>query len=113
MRVIIDQNISHRIIPKIVHLFDETAHVRTLGLINAPDVVIFRNAKQQKFDAILTLDEDFENIILQNAPPPKILWLRVRNCSTQHLAEIIKNNIDLINDFLVSEDHDCLEIFEF
>jgi predicted nuclease of predicted toxin-antitoxin system len=112
MKIIIDQNISFRIIPHINHLFTEVAHVRMLSWTDAPDILIFRNAKQNGFDAILTLDEDFDNIILENSPPPKILWLRVRNCSTSHLAQIIKNKIDIINDFLIDKELDCLEIFD-
>jgi predicted nuclease of predicted toxin-antitoxin system len=113
MKVVIDQNISQRIVPKIEHLFENTAHVRTLGWTDASDIQIFREARTAGFDAILTLDEDFENIILENSPPPKILWLRIRNCSTQHLAEIIKNKIELIDKFLNDSELDCLEIYEF
>lgn len=111
MKIVIDQNISFRIIPHIKHLFAEVEHVRTLGWTNAPDIIIFRNAKQQEFDAILTLDEDFDNIIFENNPPPKILWLRVRNCSTLHLAEIIEDKIEIINNFLNDDELYCLEIF--
>jgi predicted nuclease of predicted toxin-antitoxin system len=112
MKIVIDQNISFRIVPHINHLFTEVGHVRTLGWTDAPDIIIFRNAKQQGFDAILTLDEDFDNIILENIPPPKILWLRIRNCSTLHLAEIIENKIEIINNFLNDDELYCLEIFE-
>jgi predicted nuclease of predicted toxin-antitoxin system len=66
MKIVIDQNISYRIIPQINHLFDEIPHVRMLGWTDASDIVIFRNARQNGFDAILTLDEDFDNIILEN-----------------------------------------------
>lgn len=112
MKIVIDQNISFRIIPHITHLFSEVAHVRSLGWTDFPNILIFRNAKQQEFDTILTLDEDFENIILENSPPPKILWLRVRNCSTIHLAEIIINKIEIINEFLNDKELDCLEIYD-
>lgn len=112
MKIVIDQNISFRIIQHINHLFADVAHIRTLGWTDAPDIVIFRNAKQQGFDAILTLDEDFDNIILENSPPPKILWLRVRSCSTSHLAQIIVNKIEVINEFLKDKELDCLEIYD-
>lgn len=112
MKIVIDQNISFRIIPHINHLFTEIIHIRTLGWTDAPDIVIFRNAKQQDFDAILTLDEDFDNIILENSPPPKILWLRVRNCTTNHLAKIIVDKIEVINEFLKDKELDCLEIYD-
>ncbi len=55
MKIVVDQNISYRIIPQISHLFDVVTHVRMLGLTDASDIVIFRNARQNRFDAILTL----------------------------------------------------------
>lgn len=112
MRILIDQNISFRLIPKINHLFSEVEHVRSLGLTDAADITIFRQARLLNYDGILTLDEDFENIIIENSPPPKILWLRVRNCSTNHLAEIIVNKTEVIHGFLKEENVDYLEIFD-
>lgn len=43
---------------------------------------------------------------------PKILWLRVKNCSTNHLAEIIVSKIEVIHSFLQEENFDYLEIFD-
>lgn len=43
---------------------------------------------------------------------PKILWLRVKNCSTNHLAEIIVSKIEVIHSFLQEENVDYLEIFD-
>jgi predicted nuclease of predicted toxin-antitoxin system len=111
MKILIDQNISFRIVARIQQAFPNIAHVKSLNLIDENDYKIFKFARQNGFDAILTLDEDFYNILLEYNPPPKVIWLRIGNCSTAHLAQIILNNQTDIQTFLNDTTHDCLEIF--
>jgi predicted nuclease of predicted toxin-antitoxin system len=73
MKILIDQNISFRLISKIEHLFPEITHVKYCNLIDASDSDIFVYAQNNKFKAILTLDEDFDNILLERQVPPKII----------------------------------------
>ncbi|MBK6993689.1 MAG: DUF5615 family PIN-like protein [Lewinellaceae bacterium] len=44
---------------------------KTLGLTDFPDVVIFETARRENFNAILTLDEDFHNLVMERGVPPK------------------------------------------
>ena len=94
MKVLINQNISHRISSLLNGYFEKLTHVREVGLMDTDDFQIFMYARQVQFDAILTLDEDFQHhVFIQNAPP-KVIWLRVGNCSTKHLANVIIRNIE-------------------
>lgn len=111
MKILVDQNISFRIIRRIAGHFPEAAHVKSLDLIDADDPEIFRFARQQGFDAVLTQDDDFLKILLQQGPPPKIIWLRTGNCSTEHLASVVLSNSAVIQNFLAQDGVDCLEIF--
>ena len=111
MKILIDQNISYRLIPHIIQALPDVHHVKTLGLINAPDYQIFRYALENGFQAILTLDEDFYNILLSHGTPPKVIWLRLKNASVATQAQHIINNLLLIRRFLNDDSADCLEIF--
>jgi predicted nuclease of predicted toxin-antitoxin system len=111
MKLLLDQNISFRIIKMIESGLPDIHHVRDLDLTNFPDFQIFQFARAHGYDAILTLDEDFYNIQLEHGVPPKVIWLRTGNCSTRFLADTILQNIGKIHSFLVDESHDCLEIF--
>jgi predicted nuclease of predicted toxin-antitoxin system len=111
MKVLIDQNISHRIITVISFLFDELAHVKTLGWLDWDDHGIFMAARRLQYDAVMTLDEDFNKLLLQHGTPPKIIWLKTGNCSTKRLAEVIISNKDIIERFLLDEGFDCLELY--
>lgn len=111
MKILIDQNISHRLVAQILNFFPEIEHVKTLNLINAKDTEIFTFARQNNFSAILTLDEDFYKILFQFGQPPKIIWLRIGNVSTKNLSEIMIKNAHNIQQFLADTQHDCLEIY--
>jgi predicted nuclease of predicted toxin-antitoxin system len=50
MKILIDQNISFRIIHHLEHLSFDLHHVKTLGLTDANDHQIFRFARQNAFD---------------------------------------------------------------
>lgn len=111
MKLLIDQNISHRLKAKLEPGFTEVFHVKDLGLTDFPDAAIFEMARHNNFDAVLTLDEDFQNLVLERGTPPKIIWLRLGNCSTVVQAKAILDNASLIEVFLSTEEHDVLEIF--
>jgi len=111
MKVLIDQNISHRIVPEIASLFDELVHLKTNNWINWNDHDIFMSARELNYDAVITLDEDFNKLLLQHGTPPKIIWLKTGNCSTAKLASVIISNKDIIANFLSDDSFDCLELY--
>ncbi len=111
MKILIDQNISHRLIPHIQSSFPDIVHVREIGMASETDYRIFMYARDNSCDAILTLDEDFNHLNLVHGIPPKIIWLRVGNCSMVVLSEILSRNIQTIRRFFEDLDSDCLEIF--
>jgi predicted nuclease of predicted toxin-antitoxin system len=111
MRFLVDQNISQRVIARLNDVFPDLGHVRHLGLTDANDHSIFMYARHHNFDAIISLDEDFYNLLLEHGRPPKIIWLRLGNCSTSNLVEVIKLNKSNITDFMNQGNMDCLEIY--
>ena len=111
MKILVDQNISFRLVQRIQSSFSEIEHVKSLGLINADDFDIFMSARNLGFAAILTQDQDFQNLILEHNSPPKVIWLRIGNCSTPLIAEVILRNSALIKEFIDAGDQDCLEIY--
>jgi predicted nuclease of predicted toxin-antitoxin system len=111
MKVLIDQNISYRIVPQIESLFDFLTHVKFLGWIDWNDHDIFMTARDQKYDAVITLDEDFNKLLLQHGTPPKIIWIKTGNCSTSKLVEVITTHGQIILDFLSDDTYDCLELY--
>ncbi len=110
MKLLFDQNISFRLIKRIIDLFPDSKQVRELGLENSTDIEIFDFAKKNDF-AIVTFDSDFCDLNIIRGFPPKIIWIRTGNTTTKNLENLLRKKNDLIKMFL-SEDYGCLEIIE-
>ncbi len=82
MKLLFDQNISFRIIKKVNHLYTGCKQVNQVGLENAEDLKVWRFARKENY-TIVTFDSDFYDLSLLRGHPPKIIWLRIGNATTQ------------------------------
>jgi len=100
MRLITDENISWRL-KKPIPAWEILPSNEIVTQKRQTDVAIWRFAKENQY-TILTFDEDFSEIQNLYSNPPKIIWLRTENVSTQEIASLLiglKNEIaDFIND---------------
>jgi predicted nuclease of predicted toxin-antitoxin system len=81
-------------------------------LIDSEDTDIWLFAHNQNY-IIVTFDSDFYDISLINGLPPKIIWIRTGNLTTNEIAELLKANKNIINDFINNPEQKeltCLEI---
>lgn len=102
MKLLLDENLSDRIIHTIVDLYPDSEHVKTLKLINTDDVVIWEYAKTNGF-VLVSKDSDFHQRSLLYGHPPKFIYLRVGNCPTSSIIQILRDNFDTIIQFESSE----------
>jgi predicted nuclease of predicted toxin-antitoxin system len=112
MKLLLDQNISFRIISKIQDIFPGSKQVRDLGLENSKDSLIWNYAKENNY-CIVTSDGDFYDLGLIKGSSPKVIWLRLGNTSTQNIETVLRKNYDLIKTFLSDPNYieiGCLEI---
>lgn len=109
MRILADQNISHRLISKLSDLDFIITQVRLLGLENASDKEIWEYAKQNDF-VILTFDADFYEFSLIWGHPPKIIWIRTGNQTTLQIAALLREHFHTLSDFHKDKELACLEI---
>jgi predicted nuclease of predicted toxin-antitoxin system len=109
MKLLFDQNISFRIVGKIESLFPGSEQTKKLNLDKSSDITIWEYAKRNNF-CIITFDSDFIDISVLKGFPPKIIWLRMGNTSTNTIAQFLIDNESVINDFLISPDSAYLEL---
>lgn len=112
MKLLFDQNISFRIVTKLQNAVPNCTQVRLVGLENSSDKKIWEFAKNNGY-TIVTFETDFYDISLIKGTPPKIVWLRFGNTSTNSLIKKLLENIGLIEEFITNEDYKemaCLEI---
>ncbi len=102
MKLLLDANISRRLIPRISEIFPDSSHVALLGLGEATDEEIWRYAVDQGF-VIVSKDEDFHQRALVSGSPPKLIWVRLGNCTTSDIEQAIHGGHDTIMAFLEDE----------
>lgn len=108
-RLLLDQNISFKICKGIKDVFSQTKHVSDLKLEGCSDIDIWNYSKSNNY-CIVTFDSDFIDISVLNRFPPKIIWLRIGNSSTDSIVQKLKSNHLIIKDFLLGTENAYLEI---
>ena len=95
MRMLFDQNLSHRLVVALEDLFPGSQHVRALGMAEAEDLSIWDHAKFNDF-IIVTQDSDYADWNKLRGAPPKIVWLRCGNVSTAQIEAKLRQAADRI-----------------
>lgn len=103
MKLLFDQNLSHKLALRLADLFPDSTHVREIGLKEAEDPTVWEYAKQQNF-MIVSKDADFHQRSFVFGFPPKVVWIRLGNCSTTDVEQIIRKNFVLIKMFAEDEE---------
>lgn len=112
MRLLFDQNISFRVVQLLHITFPEAKHVKEFNFQNSTDKQIWNYAKENQY-TIVSFDADFYDLVTLHGHPPKIIWLRLGNTSTNNLAEILQYHFGIIKSFLTDHNYKdiaCLEI---
>lgn len=107
MKLLLDENLSDRIIYKIIDLYPDSQHVKTLELLNTDDALIWEFAKFNSF-VIVSKDSDFHQRSLLYGHPPKFIYLRIGNSPTSKITAILRDNFSIITEFYNSETESIL-----
>ena len=105
MKLLFDENISYRILKKLDSEFSDSITIR-----GKTDNEIWEYAKKNDF-SIVTFDEDFYDIQTLRGAPPKIIWLRCGNSTTENIAILLNSQKKKILQFLEDETSGVLEIY--
>jgi len=98
VKLLLDENLSDRVISGIADLYPGSTHVKTAGLMKTDDGLIWKFAGDQAF-ILVSKDSDFRYRSLLFGHPPKFIFLRVGNCPTSLIFKLLRDNHDLIADF--------------
>jgi|ERR1051326_4381107 predicted nuclease of predicted toxin-antitoxin system len=98
MKLLFDQNLSPRLARLLSDLYPDSAHVRDAGLRDATDTAIWAHAKQHGF-VIVSKDSDFQQRSLLYGHPPKFVWLRIGNCPTRSIQDLLRKHSAAIHAF--------------
>ena len=110
MRLLFDEQLSEELVPLLADLFPGSLHVRLLGGQGAADLMIWEMAREHGC-ALVTKDEDFHRLSVLRGAPPKIVWLRLGNCTTTgEIAQLLRHRADDLRAFHRQEEATFLEL---
>ena len=95
MKLLFDQNLSPQLVGLLADLFPDSRHVFDLGLDTAPDEELWAYARDHGF-LIVSKDSDFTDFSTLHGFPPKVIWLRLGNCTTGQVETALRTHYDQI-----------------
>jgi predicted nuclease of predicted toxin-antitoxin system len=99
MKLLFDQNLSFRLIEIIATAFPDSKHVKDFDLVCAPDADVWSFAQDNGF-TVVSKDADFVNLALLRGQPPKLIYIRVGNCTTERIGQLLLSSHEAIHEFL-------------
>ncbi len=107
MKLLLDQNLSHRLLQALNKFYPGSTHVRLVGLERASDAEIWDYAKAHGF-IIVSQDADFQELAQLRGGPPKVIWLQSANTSTEAMRSLFMAEHRRIEQFLREPESSCL-----
>ncbi|MDR8389496.1 DUF5615 family PIN-like protein [Aliifodinibius sp. S!AR15-10] len=98
MKLLFDQNLSHRLKELLEDTFPESVHVKDIGLEQATDSVIWEYAEKHGY-TIVSKDSDFHQRSFVKGYPPKVIWIQRGNCTTDDMYRLLYKNREAIEAF--------------
>jgi predicted nuclease of predicted toxin-antitoxin system len=89
MKLLFDQNLSHRLVALLSAEYPGSQHVRNVGLATAADTAVLNYAASQGM-VIVSKDSDFQHRALLRGQPPKVVWFRLGNCPTAAVVNLLR-----------------------
>jgi predicted nuclease of predicted toxin-antitoxin system len=99
VRLLLDENLSRRLIGRLADLFPGSVHVSSEELLQASDLAVWEYAKSFGF-SIVTADADFYELAITLGAPPKVVWLRGCDYPTAVAERLIRGQAIRIIEFM-------------
>lgn len=98
MKLLFDQNLSPALVRSLGDLHPGALHVREVELHRALDAEVWAYAIEHGH-TIVSKDLDFAERALVQGPPPKVIWIRLGNCSTTDVEGLIRGHDAAVRTF--------------
>jgi predicted nuclease of predicted toxin-antitoxin system len=109
MKLLLDENLSRRIVPFLQTTYPGSSQVALLNLESSSDSEIWQYAKTNGF-VIVSRDSDFQERSLVAGHPPQVVWLKIPNRSKTVVHNILLDHRSEIEQALLEQNLACVEI---
>jgi len=104
VKLLLDQNLSPRLVRTPEAVYPGSSPVRLVGLRDAEDAVVGKFARDHNF-IIVSKDSDFHQRSFVFGFPPKVIWIRRGNCPTRDIEKVIAEHQSSILEFCEDDVH--------
>ena len=109
MKLLLDENLSRRLVPFLQSEFPESTQVALIGLERADDRTIWRHAKENGY-IIVTRDADFEELSAMHGAPPQVIWIRTPNQAKAAVLKLLLKHRAVLQEALQEKGIACIEL---
>jgi len=103
MKLLFDENLSPRLVAKLAACYPGSTHVMAHALDQVPDEAVWTFAREHGY-TLVTKDSDFHELSLLRGAPPKVVWIRRGNCTTNQIEAIPRKHSSDIQQLVESPD---------
>lgn len=110
MKLLLDENLSRRLIPFLHTDYPGSNQVALLGMEKSSDREIWQYAKDHGY-VIVTKDSDYHELSILYGAPPQVIWLKTGNQSKAATLNALIAYKNAIEKAFAEEDKACVEIY--
>lgn len=92
MKLLFDENLARGLVNRLAAIFPDAQHVSGIGRERASDREVWDYARESGY-TIISKDSDFNQLSFLHGAPPKVIWLRVGNCTTGAIEHLLHSRL--------------------
>lgn len=107
MKLLLDENLSFRLVDRFRPQYPGSSHVDSVGLHGAEDLAVWAFAQRMGF-SLISKDDDFRQLSLLRGAPPKVILLACGNAGNAAILDLLARHRDRIVAFEAVSDESLL-----
>lgn len=109
MKLLLDENISRRLVPLLANAYPDSTHVVLQGLQQGSDGAVWQYAKDHDY-VIVSKDDDFTALSSLRGRPPCLIKLSLGNCDNEQVLQVLLARRDQIEAQIVGAGATMVEL---
>jgi len=109
MKLLLDENLSRRLVPFLQNELPESTQVTMVGLEQADDRTVWRYTKEHGY-TIVTRDADFEELSAIHGALPQVIWIRTSNQGKALVLKLLLQHRSVLEETLQEKGIACIEL---
>jgi predicted nuclease of predicted toxin-antitoxin system len=97
VKLLLDENVSHRLVGALQESYPGSSQVSLVGLSGQGDSEVWKHAREFDY-VIVTKDDDFLDLAAFHGRPPVVIRLVLGNCRNAQVLDALLANVEVIED---------------